>query len=181
MHTQIIKLESKRLMLYPMDETFCTEIYLSWLNDPEVYKYLETRGGLNLYKLRRYIKRAVKKKVFFWAIVHKKSGNHIGNIKIDPINFYHKRGEYGILIGDKTVWGNGFASEASELVIDFCFNTLKLRKLTLGVVELNKEAVKLYLKLGFVREGIYVNHGYYENKLRNIYRMAIFNKQILNE
>ncbi len=164
-----------------MDSTFCSETYLNWLNDPEVYKFLETGGGYTLQELDEYIYNAVAEKLFFWAICLKKSGKHIGNIKIDPISFRHKRGEYGILIGDKNEWGKGFARESSELVIQFCFEVLKLRKITLGVVSNNLQAIHLYEKMGFVTEGVYINHGEYDNKMANVLRMAIFNKDFINE
>ena len=77
-------------------------------------------------------------KIFFWAITLKESGKHIGNIKIDPISQKHERGEYGIMMGDRSEWGKGYAREASEAVIRFCFETLKLRKVTLGVLTANR-------------------------------------------
>ena len=177
----ITKLESERLVLYPMDESFISKNYLSWLNDNEVNRYLETRGSYDEKKLIKFIKVSIKKKICFWAITEKKNGTHIGNIKIDQIDFYHSRGEYGVLIGDKNSWGRGYAREASTIVIEFCFKILRLRKITLGVVESNKKALKLYKKLGFKVEGVFVDHGYYQNKLRNIYKMAIFNKSFFSE
>ena len=75
----------------------------------------------------------------------KKDLKHIGNIKIDPINVKHKYGEYGILIGDKTQWGKGFAIEASMRVFDFCFSSeVDLRKINLGVNQINLNAVNLF-------------------------------------
>lgn len=181
MSSSIPILQSERLILYPMETSFCSGTYLNWLNDPEVYKFLESGGGYTIQELDEYIRNAVAQKLFFWAIYLKANGKHIGNIKIDPINFRHKRGEYGILLGDKNEWGKGFAREASEIVIQFCFKVLNLRKITLGVVSLNLAAVHLYEKMGFITEGVYINHGEYDNKLANVFRMAIFNKDFINE
>ena len=41
--SQLIQLESERLIYYPMDIRFANETYLSWLNDAEVNKYLEIK------------------------------------------------------------------------------------------------------------------------------------------
>ena len=181
MNKLIRKLESERLVVFPMNESFCTESYLNWLNDSEVCKYLELGAVCDMEGLRNYVNNAVKNNLFFWAICLKSSGKHIGNIKIDPINFRHKRGEYGILIGDKIEWGKGFAKEASKLIIDFCFNELNLLKITLGVVESNTTAVFLYKKIGFQVEGVYKDHGFYENRVENVLRMAIFNPGFIYE
>jgi len=181
MNLSIKKLFSERLVLIPMNESFCSESYLNWLNDNEVYKYLESGGNYNIDSLKGYIENAIKNELFFWAICLKSNGKHIGNIKIEPINFRHQIGEFGILMGDKAEWGKGYAKEASKIVIDFCFKSLNLRKITLGVVESNKVAVTLYKKIGFEIEGIYKNHGFYDNRLENVLRMAIFNQEFINE
>lgn len=168
-------LESERLILEPLTTKYGTAEYVSWLNDPEVYKYLETGGDYTLAKLSEFLKEMEKKDILFWAITIKSTGKHIGNIKIDPINTRHGLCEYGILMGDRQEWGKGYAKEASIAVIDYCFNQLNLRKMTLGVVEDNAAALSLYKNLGFVQEGIYKKHGRYEGKYCNAVRMALFN------
>jgi RimJ/RimL family protein N-acetyltransferase len=171
----IDKLESERLELIPMNESFCSASYLNWLNDSEVNKYLESGSDYKMDSLRKYIRQAIKNNLFFWAICIKCNGKHIGNIKIDPIHPIHGLGEYGILIGEKSEWGKGYAYEASKLVIDHCFYTLGIRKINLGVVEGNISAVNLYKKLGFTIEGLYKNHIVYDLKYHNSLRMALFN------
>jgi [ribosomal protein S5]-alanine N-acetyltransferase len=168
-------LESSRLFYQPMELKYATNEYLKWLNDPEINKYLEVKKENSISELESFINDAVKKKGFFWAIHLKENGKHIGNIKIDPVNKKHGTGEYGILMGDKNEWGKGYAKEASATIINFCFNEMNLRKMTLGVVENNTAAVKLYENMGFITEGIYKMHGIYDGSYCNILRMAMFN------
>lgn len=171
----IATLNSERLRLRPLNLTHCTTEYVAWMNNHEVYKYLETGGNYKMEDLRNYLESVeANDSILFWAIHLKESGKHIGNIKIDPVNKRHGLGEYGIMMGDSDEWGKGYAKEASEIVIDHCFRELRLRKITLGVVEDNSAALNLYRKLGFLTEGVYRNHGYYDGKLCNIIRMAIF-------
>lgn len=169
-------LETERLILKPISvDIHLTENYVSWLNDPEVYQFLETGGNYTIDKLRDFLMSISGKGIFFWAI-HLKSGDkHIGNIKIDPINSKHGLGEYGILMGEKDEWGKGYAKEASQVVIDFCFRVLHLRKMTLGVVSQNLPAIKLYNLLGFTVEGNYKLHGMYNGVYMDLLRMAKFN------
>lgn len=168
-------LTSDRLVLEPLSSAFLSEEYLNWLNDLEVSRYLESSGGYELDDLKDYLVKVDKQHILFWAIIDKATSKHIGNIKIDPINQRHGTAEYGILIGDKNSWGKGLAHEASELVIAYCFETRRLRKISLGVVEENTPAIKLYEKLGFGLEGVYKEHGFYDNKWCNVLRMALFN------
>lgn len=72
--------------------------------------------------------------------------------------------------------GKGYAKEASMAIIDYFFNKhLFLRKITLGVIAENKNAVELYQKIGFIVEGIYRKHLNHDGEYYDIIRMAIFN------
>lgn len=179
MESNII-LNTDRLLLEPLRLKHATEKYVSWLNDPEVYKYLESRGGQTIGSIKEFINKQITNKVYIWAIIDKALNVHIGNIKIDPINNIHKYGEYGILIGDKDYWGKGFAREASEAVLNYFFNHENcLRKINLGVVKNNVDAINLYHKLGFKQEGYLNRHLVYDGTEEDVIRMAIFREDFL--
>ena len=166
-----VKLDSERLVFLPLSLKHLSQEYLDWLNDFEVNRYLESRQGYNKKLLENFLKEQERKDILFWAIHTKEKNKHIGNIKIDPINLESNSGEYGILIGDKSSWGKGYAKEATSKIIQYCFDTLKLSKITLGVVSENKRAIKLYENLGFKRERIVKNFGVYDGKECDSIRM----------
>jgi len=125
------------------------------MNDYDINKYLESGGDYTIKKLKNYLIDREFKKDYMWAIHIKESNQHIGNIKIDPnvtlgpYKFRKKCGQLGILIGEKTQWGKGFAYEASKRTIDFCFEELGIKRIILGVKISNLKAIKLYKNLGF--------------------------------
>ncbi len=178
-------LETERLVLEKIGKQHASDRYVSWMNDEEVYKYLETGGNYTRNELEAYLEKAESEaNLLFWAIKVKEEKLHIGNIKIDPVNKKHGFAEYGIMIGDRKNWGKGYAIEASEVVIDYCFQQLGLRKINLGVVADNEKAVELYKRMGFELEGTYRYHGFYQGKYCDCHRMAIFNpdfKVLMNE
>ena len=145
-------LETDRLLLKPLNKSYLSQNYVDWMNDGEVNRYLESGGDYNLKKLNEYLTEVERNPKYFWAIILKEINKHIGNIKIDPIDPDDFFGEYGIMIGDRNEWGKGIAKEASEKVINFCFNTLNLKKISLGVKKNNFSAISLYKKLGFAIE-----------------------------
>ena len=146
------------------------------MNDHQVNQYLESGGNYTLEMLKDFLINVSNQDIYFWAIKDKLDDQHIGNIKIDPINFKHGWGEYGILIGDQSYWGKGVGFEVSNAVIDFCFEgNLKLRKINLGVRAENIAAIALYKKLGFEIEGVYKNHSVTSTGFDDVLRMAIFN------
>lgn len=173
-----IPLESERLLLEPLGTSHYSDIYLNWLNDPEVNKYLESKE-CNEKMLSDYLEEIERKQILSWAILVKANEKqHIGNIKIDPINYTHKFAEYGILIGDKEAWGKGYAKEGSMRIIRYVFEEIIfLRKITLGVVEANRSALELYKKMDFEIEGVYKSHSFHDGKWNNVVRMALFNKK----
>lgn len=168
-------LETERLIMRPLSLMHISTDYVDWLNDKDVNRYLETSGNYTIEMLNEYLQDVEQKNIYFWGIHLKNNNLHIGNIKIDPINIRHGLAEYGIMMGRKTEWGKGYAKEATLKIIDFSFNELSLRKITLGVVLDNSSAFNLYQKIGFEIEGIYKLHGFYDGKYCDSARMALFN------
>ena len=154
------------------------ENYLSWLNDKEVTKGLDS--GLfptDLQSLRTFVENMSKSKEnLMFAIIDRSNGKHIGNIKLGNIHWINRTAEIGILIGDKSSWGKGFGRDACSLVVDYAFTTLNLRKVWLAVYSDNVPAWELYKKLGFIQEGCLKDHIYSDGKLVDKILMAIYKK-----
>ena len=148
-------IESKRLKFLPISISHLSKKYVNWMNDDKVNKFLESGGDYTLKKLEAFLIEQEIKKKYMWAIHIKKTNQHIGNIKIDPnvtlgpLEFRKNCGQLGILIGEKSKWGNGYAYESSKRIIDFCFEKLDLKRIVLGVKKANLNAIKLYKNLGF--------------------------------
>jgi ribosomal-protein-alanine N-acetyltransferase len=79
---------------------------------------------------------------------------HIGNIKMGPVNWRYGRADVGLVIGDKSCWGNGYATGAISGICEFAFTTLGLRRLEAGAYSSNVGSIKAFLKARFVQEGI---------------------------
>lgn len=136
--------------------------YYSWLNDPEVNQYLETRF---LLQSKEVISDFVKSKQsntneILWAICEKENNRHIGNIKLGPMNWYHRFADISLFIGEKDCWFKGYSSESISLVVDFAFNTLNLHKVKAGAYSPNLGSIRSFEKNGFSHEGLLKNHFY---------------------
>ena len=106
-------IESNHILLQPLTKSYVTSEYLRWLNSKVVNEFLESRFvKYTLKSLKDYVSFCEKdKNTFFFAIIDKSTQKHIGNIKLGPINWNHKFAEIGIMIGDKSYWGRGIATE----------------------------------------------------------------------
>jgi len=175
-YSPIATIETKRLTLKPLGLDFLSQTYLGWMQDAQVVLHMESGGADYTFQmLEEYLNKIEKNKIFSWAITLKNTNQHIGNIKIDPIDFRNLYGEYGIMIGDKTTWGKGYAKEASIEVINFCFTKLSLRKINLGVIADNIKALSLYKSLGFIEEGRFKKQVLLHDTYTDNVRMAVFN------
>ena len=150
-----VTLRGNRIELSPVQIQDATDQYLSWLNDVEVNKFLETRwNSQTLETVVSHIEKVSSSPTeVLLKIVVAAEGAHIGNIKIGPIDVYNKSAELSYLIGDKSFWGKGYATEAINLCVDYCFETLGLHKIQAGCFEKNIGSQKALLKSGFELEG----------------------------
>ncbi|MFW5872692.1 MAG: GNAT family N-acetyltransferase, partial [bacterium] len=55
------------------------------------------------------------------------SGQPIGYISLQNINYIHRNCYLGIVIGEKEARGKGFGEDSMKLIIDYAFNTLNLQ------------------------------------------------------
>jgi len=163
---EIIDIRTPRLSLKRITLEDCTDDYLSWLNDTEVNRFLES--GFFKHDMKSLVEFVSRyqsnNKALFLAIRLLDSQKHIGNIKIDKINRIHQTGEYGILMGERSEWGKGYAKEASIAIIRVAFGLMGLQKVNLGVISSNTVAVELYKKIGFKVEGV-IRRNFYDNAL----------------
>ena len=60
---------------------------------------------------------------------------------------------YHITIGESDAWGQGYGTEATQLMLDHAFGTLGLHRIALYVFEFNERAIRAYKRCGFVVEG----------------------------
>lgn len=149
-------LEGKRIYFREVRESDVNDEYYAWLNDPEVNSYLETRYVVQSKDdIIQYIKKKHSKtNEPFFAICLLDNDRHIGNIKLGPINWIHRKGDISLFIGAKDLWGKGYASEAISLITKYAFKVLGLNKLKAGAYSVNLASIRAFEKCGFVKEGL---------------------------
>jgi len=153
-------IETGRLVLACLAEDEVDEDYVGWMSDPEVVRYLETRGGApSVESLRQYVG-AMRSSLdsYFFGIFLRDGRRHIGNIKLGPISPQHGRASIGLVIGDKPAWGHGYAAEAVGAVAAWGFTQLGLDKITAGSYARNLGSIKAFQRHGFQVEGVQRSH-----------------------
>lgn len=163
---EISTLQGEQIFLRRLSENDATQDYVDWMNDPEINQYLESRFYTQtIESTKAFINSVTNDNNYQFGIFEKETGKHIGNIKVGSINHFHKYADVGFLIGDKSYWGRGIATEAIKLITEFAFKTLGLHKVIGGAYAPNKGSIKAFLKNGYQQEGNkksqYLCHGEY--------------------
>jgi diamine N-acetyltransferase len=97
----------------------------------------------------------------------------IGNLAFTNIDWRNRSSEFGIMIGDKTYWDQGYGTEAVCLLVKHGFNTLNLNRIFLHVFENNPRAIRAYEKAGFVHEGRLRQAEYKDGKYIDVLVMSM--------
>lgn len=146
-------INGERIHLRILKEQDASYEYVSWLNDNEVNKHLETKKA-DIDSLKKYIHNKLEsEKCLFFGIFYNENNKHIGNIKLEPISPENKIATMGMLIGDKAYWGKDIATEALNLLVLWSFNNLDIEEIDLGVLKDNAAAIRVYYKSGFSIKG----------------------------
>jgi len=149
-------IRGERILLRPLGIEEAEGSYLQWMNDPQVTRHLESRfrtwSGADL---KAYIQKQAESEASsgVLAVVRCDNYAHIGNIKLEPINWTHRTASVGLMIGAAEARGKGFGTEAIRLVVEYAFQQLGLRKLTAGIYASNHASIKAFVAAGFVVEG----------------------------
>lgn len=122
---------------------------LLW-GDPDVTRYICASGRFRAddiaARLKREIENDILYQVQYWPAFHLGTGELVGCCGLRP------HGEHTYEIGfhlRPQFWGQGYAMEAANAVMDYAFFTMQAEGLFAGHHPDNRASQKLLLKLGF--------------------------------
>ncbi|MEK9182945.1 MAG: GNAT family N-acetyltransferase [Patescibacteria group bacterium] len=145
-------LKGKRVKLQPIQLADAPD-FVRWFGDKKVAVYLLRQTPMSLRKEKAWIQKILKSKDrIIWSI-YNEDGKLIGNTGL-TVDAKNKAASFGIMIGEKDQWGQGYAGECLSLIGNFVFGKLKYNRLELEVYMKNKRALRVYAKAGFLLEGV---------------------------
>ncbi|NLO35937.1 MAG: GNAT family N-acetyltransferase [Clostridiaceae bacterium] len=92
----------------------------------------------------------------------------IGLVNLDGLDWPNSHVELGVALTDPEARGQGLASEALRLLLDFCFAELGLHRVWARIIEGNGPSVRLFESLGFSREGVLREHVRRSDRFRDM-------------
>ena len=133
------------------------EKFLEWINDPEVTEGLTLFLPMSSIDEDKWFENAMgRPQEEKPLVIDRKDGDDwqlIGNSGFFDFDWVARSAEVGIMIGEKSVWNQGYGTEVMTLLLRHGFATLNLNRIYLRVYAENKRAIRTYEKVGFVHEG----------------------------
>jgi len=133
------------------------EILYDWENDMSIWYLSNTLIPFSKYALKKYIEDSksdiYETKQLRLIIELKSDSRPVGAIDLFDFDPFHQRAGIGILISNKNDRRHGYASEALQSVINYGFQTLKLKQLYCNITEDNQHSLNLFIKHGFIITG----------------------------
>ena len=146
----IVTIEGERVALGPLRRDLLP-LYQRWMNDPAVVRTLgEGLRPLLLEDEQQWYEQKVGASNDVTFQIYARNGwRPIGTAGINEMDHQHGVAGFGIMIGEKDCWDQGYGTEATRLILDYAFNVLGLYNVMLSVYDYNCRGVRAYEKAGF--------------------------------
>lgn len=164
-----------------------TPISFKYFNDfheystnPLFFKYFEHTVFKNRKETKKYLKNLIlnsKKKNFqSWNIILKKEKKCIGTITVD-IKLIRNSAELGYGLNPK-YWGKGYFSRSLNILENFLFKKVGIKRLFAVTPVKNKNSIKPLLKFGFKKEGTLKSFYKKKDKYTDAFIFSKINKNL---
>ncbi len=157
-----IFLKGSQIILTPINPDHIN-LYFRWQNDWEIRKYFGNSVPLSKIELAEIISKSSNSKINF-EIWHIADDIPIGMADISKINWIRRKCSIGGLIGEKRYWGQGLATELTQMLVDYIFGELNLNKITAIIYAPNIRSQKCAERIGFQLEARIKDAGYFEGE-----------------
>jgi [ribosomal protein S5]-alanine N-acetyltransferase len=169
--------KAQRIFLRPLEETDIDARYVAWFSDPDVTRFLRSRN-FSVEDSKAYLREGRETRSYFmYAVCLAASERHIGNLKIGPIDRIYRAADLVTVIGEKTCWGKGLASEAIALGSRVAFDVHGIFKLRGTILADNIGSIKAYTRGGWSIEERLHGHYLVDGRAMDAVRVSCFDDQ----
>ncbi len=146
-----MRIDTQRFFLRPLTPDDANNRYLVWLRDQTAQQFIvAAKDTPDLLSLRQYIdQKSGRPDVLFLGIFLQEDGQHLGNIKYEPVNAAEGYAIMGILVGNPDWRGRGVAAEVLDASAQWLKAHRDIDEIVLDVKRENRAAIHAYQKAGF--------------------------------
>lgn len=145
-------LENRSISLRAPEPEDLDLLYI-WENEPSIWQVSGTLTPFSRYVLKQYLENAAQDifqaKQLRLIIQLKDKHRPVGAIDLFDFDPHHKRAGMGILIAERSDRRQGYATEAIETMLKYCFDVLHLHQIYCNIASGNSASIKLFKEAGF--------------------------------
>jgi RimJ/RimL family protein N-acetyltransferase len=146
-----------KVFLGPLRSEFVS-IYREWSNNVRVAAMMGTMNQgpfpITQQGAEEWFKETVSDpSIAAFGVYEQGSNNPVGYTVLEGIRDRNRGAEFGIALGETSVWGRGYATEAAMLTLDYGFTLLGMHLIYLYCAAINERAIEIYRRIGFREAG----------------------------
>ncbi|MBT2691152.1 GNAT family N-acetyltransferase [Bacillus sp. ISL-47] len=158
------------------------KLLISWITTPELmvqWSGAHFKFPLDQEQLIKYSSFANQENSteYIYKVIEADSDEIIGHISLGRIDRVNESARIGKVFISPAARGKGYASEMIRQILAIAFNELKLNRVSLGVFDFNRGAIKVYEKAGFQKEGLLRQTNKVKNEYWNLIEMGILRSE----
>ena len=168
-------IRGERVYLRPA-ERHDLALFVRWLNDAETASFISRRAPISIGAQEQWFDKLLEtqgKDRWHFVICLLDGGQAIGVIELFHLDETDGSAGMGIVIGEKSLWGQGYGTDSLNALLDFGFGELRLERIWLEVNDDNVRGKRSYEKCGFKLEGTQRHAMYRDGQYRDIDLMSI--------
>lgn len=167
----------KNITLRPITPADAEAMFAS-LADKESQRLTGTQQTFTLEQVQNYCQKvATADDRADYAITRKDNPHYIGEVVLNDIDEENRSASFRIALASQAHFGQGYGTEATQLILDYGFQTLHLHRIELEVYDFNPRAQHVYEKAGFVREGLRRDVLLWEGRYYNAITMSMLSHE----
>jgi diamine N-acetyltransferase len=131
------------------------DLLYKWENDQLIWEISNTIAPFSRYVLTKYIESShldiyqTRQLRLMIDVVTKNTRQTVGAVDLFDFEPVHNRIGVGILIGDKSDRGKGYADASLKKLMDYTFKVLKLHQVYCNILVSNTVSLNLFKKHGY--------------------------------
>lgn len=166
-------LENRTISLRAPEPEDLDLLYI-WENDPSIWMVSGTLAPFSKYILKQYLEHADKDiyQTKQLRMMIQLNSNHrpVGAVDLFDFDPHHRRAGLGILVADPSDRRKGYAREALDTMITYCFEVLHLHQVYCNIAAGNTASIHLFREAGFEeigrkKEWLFDGHSYEDELL----------------
>ncbi|MFB6219548.1 MAG: GNAT family N-acetyltransferase [Halobacteriaceae archaeon] len=145
------------------------------INDPAVRYYLGDRGPVNLEQEREWFEGEAADGENLNLLVAV-DGERAGTVGLHPRVPDDGSTEVGVFLAEQ-FWGEGYGTEAVELVVDYAFREGRAHRVAARVIDGNDASRRVFEKLGFRHEATFQEATFHDGAYTDVHWYAVLKEE----